>query len=149
VNKKLPRTHNKILDLTEADSVNENFKKKTKCVEWNTFKELLNANVAYNENAKVIDIKYTIYGGQTVARLQMCKTLESNIAYIRWVRVHEKFQNQGLGKIIYSEFCQNFTQDCQCILLKPVSIGMKKIAEYHNFTTCDQLPTPWKKKELL
>jgi hypothetical protein len=145
--KYLPETHRRILKLSDTGKVNEVFEKNRKKVTWNSFDNLFRKDIINGLEATVVDIKYTIYGGKGVARIQMAKRPNDGVAYIRWVRVSEDFQSEGLGGLMYSEICEKLISECNSVLIKPVSSGMKNIARNNNFKPDDRLSDPWHKKQ--
>lgn len=121
----------------------EYYETNDKDISWSTVDAMLSQDIISNSEGKHYDLKYTIYGGKSVARIEYA-IFDNCIGYIRWVRVSDDYKGNGLGYSLWDVAVGDMLdKNVNKIYVKAVAEGTRKIAESTGFNLDSNLSSPW------
>lgn len=138
-------SRNKIKDTIEESTgrvPTELYDQKRKSVDWNTAKKMRKESIVDSLECTYFNLKYTIFGGKSVARIEYAVFEE--VGYVRWIRVNDGYQNCGIGGKIWDYAISDMREHgANRVYTKAVASGTEIIAESDGFREPRELSSPW------
>lgn len=142
-------THDDIISAIEEDTgskpVESYDTEDNKEVDWESSEEMKKSGVIDSTVCKYFDLRYTIFGGKCVCRIEYA--VFNEIGYVRWIRVSDRYQGNGLGSMIWDLAISDMRDHgANLIYTKAVASGTRIIAENDKFNQSKEMGSPWLSK---
>lgn len=135
-------TIKEVIEESTGSEPTESYDQDKKSVDWKTAEKMKKESIVDSLECIYFNLKYTIFGGKSVARIEYA--VFDEVGYVRWIRVNDGYQNCGIGGKIWDYAISDMRKHgANLVYTKAVASGTKIIAENDGFKKPIELPNPW------